>query len=69
MKYYKTVLIPIKVSEGNYCWGDGRICEHFDNEYGIPDCDLSNVIDFFKLKTDDKGRVLKPKACKNLKEI
>lgn len=40
-KYYETVLLPIKVAEGGYCWEQGRrICDHFDNEGGFPECTL-----------------------------
>jgi len=30
--FYKTVLFPIKVSEGDYCWGKGCCYPQFDNE-------------------------------------
>jgi len=64
MEYYKTVLMPIQVPIGDYCWGDGKCCEYFDNEGGYSSCDLN----FHSLKDDPKGRVLKPKECLNLKE-
>ena len=38
MKYYKTVLMPIHVTVGDYCFGDGRCCESFDNEGGYIRC-------------------------------
>jgi hypothetical protein len=62
--YTKTVMMPIEVTYGNYCWGDGRICPHFDNEGGHPSCDLS----FYPLKQDDKGQLLKPQKCIMLEE-
>jgi len=62
--YRKTVLMPIEVSEGDYCWGDGRICEHFDNEGGNPSCDLK----FYPLEFDTKGRIPKPVECLTLQE-
>lgn len=65
MKYYKTVLMPIKVSVGNYCWGNGRICEYFSNEGGHADCSLN----FDPLNKDKKGRVIKPEKCRTLKEV
>lgn len=62
-EYYKMVLMPIYVPVGNYCFGDKRICEHFDSEGGTPACTLN----FYPLKTDKEGRVLKPPKCQNLK--
>ena len=67
MKFYKTVLLPIMVSVGDYCWGDQRICGHFDNEGGHPYCQMS--YEFNPLKQDRKGRIPKPEKCKNLKEV
>ncbi len=65
MKFYKTVLMPIKVPVGNYCRGDKRICDHFDNEGGHPTCDLN----FRDIKYDRKtGYVPKPTECESLKE-
>ena len=68
-KYYKTVLMPIEVSVGDYCWEcsriEGRICGHFDNsEGGYPNCTLG----FTGLKEGINGSVRKPESCKNLKE-
>lgn len=68
-KYYKTVLMPIEVSVGHYCWEcsgiEGRICGHFDNsEYKNPQCGLG----FTGLKEGESGAVRKPDACKNLKK-
>lgn len=67
MKFYKTVLFPIKVSVGEYCWGrwGGRICEHFDNEGGPPVCGLG-IAD---LKFDKQGQVPKPQECLKLKGV
>lgn len=65
MEYYKKVLMPIEVSIGDYCWGDGRICEYFSNEGGWSDCSLG----FYPLNRDKKGRVLKPEKCRDLKEV
>lgn len=59
-----TVLLPIEVIAGDYCWdydsGDSS-CDHFNNEGGHSICDL----DFRYL--NDSVRVLKPDACKLLK--
>jgi len=70
INYYKKVLLPITVSEGDYCFGNGRCCEHFSNEFGYPQCNFN--MEFSggtDLKYDKKGRVFKLKVCKNLKEI
>jgi len=68
MKPYKTVLMPIQVTNNNYCWGSEKgqslCCPHFDNEGGHPTCDLD-----FDLPTNCYNGVLKPNRCKNLKEI
>jgi hypothetical protein len=66
VKFYKTVLMPIEVCVGDYCWGDRRICGHFSNEGGHPTCDLKFDLPY---KADMRGRVLKPKECKNLPEV
>ena len=69
MKYYKKVLWPIEVAEGDYCWGKDRICGHFDNEGGHATCSLG-VDKHSDLKYDRKtGYVLKPDSCRNLKEV
>ena len=68
MKIYKTVLLPIEVPIGDYCWGGHqmRICSHFDNEGGHPTCDLH--MDF--IHSDKKTFwVEKPDKCKRLKEV
>ncbi len=64
-KYFKTVLIPIQVTYGDYCWGgpDNRICGHFNNEGGHPTC----VLKIGTLKSDKEGYVPKPSECMNLK--
>ena len=69
MKYFKKVLMPIEVSAGNYCWGNGRICEHFglvyaSNKHVQRTCKLG----FHPLRKDKEERILKPKECKTLKE-
>ena len=58
MLFYKTVLMPIRVLVGGYCWGDGRCCEYFDNEGG-----MRCIRGFSPLEEDAKGRVLKPGGC------
>ena len=66
MKYYKTVLLPIEVAEGDFCFGAGRCCSHFTNYEGPPECDLR----IGNLKYDEKEyHCSKPIECKNLKEI
>ena len=64
MKYYKTVLMPIEVCEGDYCFGYGKVCPKFDNEGGHSTCTLG-----FDLTGCDQGtEVLKPIKCRELKE-
>lgn len=64
MKYYKTVLLPIEVPEGDLCFGEGRCCGHFDNYKGPPECTLK----IGDLEYDEKTSIVfKPIECKNLK--
>jgi hypothetical protein len=62
-----TVLRPITVPEGIFCWwwgrnlAEGEICDHFDNPGGHGICTLH----MGELK-DGGGGVLKPDACLNL---
>jgi hypothetical protein len=62
--FYKTVLMPISVPYGDFCFGEGRICEHFDSTGGYYTCDFN----FYPLERDRDGNVLKPKECRDLKE-
>jgi len=67
IKLYKTVLLPIKVPVGDYCWEPTpphTICDHFDNEGGHPNCNL----DLGLLKYEKEDGVLKPEKCRLLKE-
>ena len=60
-----TVLFPIRVPEGKYCWkGVEGICERFDNEGGHVSCDLG----FWQQTRTPEGDVLKPAACLELEE-
>ena len=66
---YKLVKHIIKVPLGHYCWewsSDSRsaICEHFDNEYGVSNCELR----FCPLKNMPEG-VLKAPECDELENI
>ena len=61
--YYKDVMLPIRVTIGNYCWGDERICGYFSNNGRYDKCTLG----FLPLERDEKERVLKPKGCRALK--
>lgn len=64
----KTVLMPIKVPEGDCCWDNsiawGGICTHFGNEGGHPTCALG-----FDLPLYSNNEVKKPKECLNLEDI
>lgn len=62
MNHTKTVLMPIKVPDCDYCWEPcvpHRICGHFDNEGGHLTCGLN----LDSLKYADGGGVKKPAAC------
>ncbi len=63
MRYYKTVLLPVQVPVGRYCWRD-RICPNFDNKDNIPTCKLG-----FEIRYNIQGYVPKPKKCLELKEV
>lgn len=65
MRNYKKVLLPVEVPFGIYCWSSEVVCPRIDNQSGYPICNLN----FFPLITDKLGNVLKPKECKDLKEI
>jgi len=41
INYYKKVLLPIIIAEGDYCFGNGRCCEHFSNEGEYPQCNFN----------------------------
>ena len=57
--YTKTVMLPIKVAYGDCCFGDDRICPHFDNTGGCMECQLG----FYPLTRDKNGQVMKPQEC------
>lgn len=59
MEHFKTVLNPIKVPVGDYCWGGSRTCKCFDNGGGHPYC----LLGFHPVMYDNEGRVPKPKIC------
>ncbi len=64
-KPYKTVLLPIEVCTGDYCWdGYEHICEYFDNPIGYGRC----ILEIANLERDKEGRYPKPKRCLELKE-
>jgi len=61
----KTVLYPIEVPEGIYCWRyDGRApsCQFFDNEGEHPNCNLN-----FSPQNQGHLGVIKPLKCDKLK--
>lgn len=65
--FYKTVMLPIKVAFGDFCWdgAEGRICDHFDNKGGHPTCGLNLDLNV-PLKYDTQHRIPKPAECLNL---
>lgn len=62
-RYSKTVLLPIKVPTGDFCWGKSKICEYFSNEGGYPTCDLGQDVEYNKY-----GDIPKPPKCRDLRE-
>ena len=67
----KTVLKPLKVPDGAFCWehsgpGRGPVCKHFDNEFALNKCTAGFWIETKEL--DVNGGYLKPVECLNLKE-
>ncbi len=64
---YKTILMPIQVPYGDYCWRgtmQGACCDYFDNHGGGQRCSKG----FYGLINAASGGVLKPDICKNLKQ-
>lgn len=61
----KTVLLPIKVPTGDFCWDQSVSCDYFDNEGGHPSCDLK----LGDLKYDKKSRCPKPNKCLTLQKV
>ena len=62
-----TVLLPIVVPEGKYCWGpwpDYEICGYFSNEGGHSTCAF-----LWDIKDEKHGWVLKSERCLSLKEV
>lgn len=58
----KTVLYPIRVPSGKFCWeysGDSGICQFFDNEGGVATCELK----FNNDQTEHADGVLKAPEC------
>lgn len=64
-EFYKTVLLPIKVCTGDYCWdGHKHVCGHFDNLAGSGRC----ILKIADLKMDKERHYPKPKKCSELEE-
>jgi len=64
---YETVLMPITVPIGKYCWNQEpphQVCMYFNNEHGHPGCELG----LYPLVEENSGSVLKPKTCLNFKK-
>lgn len=62
MSDYKTVLMPIRVPDNDYCWNGKIPCEHFDNYGGHGTCVLGMDPDHDR-KT---GLYPKPEECASL---
>jgi hypothetical protein len=68
--YYKIVLMPIQVTQDDYCLGGPplrRICGHLDTEGGHLTCDFK-LDELEHLKYEKNGTVKKPKKCLELQE-
>ena len=64
---YKTVLKPLTIPAGDYCWESKppyAICDYFDNDGGYPVCYMRHG----ELKYNIDGSVSKPRECLALKE-
>ena len=64
----KTVILPITVPSGSYCWefsGKFECCEHFSNEGGHPSCALG----FYNTTDKRGGGALKDPKCNALKTL
>jgi hypothetical protein len=64
-EYYKTVMMPVEVAVGDYCWEPHppyRICPHFCNSIGGNACALHVA----KLERNGEFGQLKPEACRVL---
>ncbi|HUU86687.1 MAG TPA: hypothetical protein VMX17_02945 [Candidatus Glassbacteria bacterium] len=59
----KIVLLPIVVSDTEFCWDGMIICPQFSSTGGHPTCDL----DIDMLRYNKAGDVPKPKRCLQLK--
>jgi hypothetical protein len=70
---YKKVKIITQVPDGEFCFGydaEGSFaCPHFDSYGGPAVCEIGKLIDGPKLHYDERGRVLKPEACRNLVQV
>jgi hypothetical protein len=63
MKMKQKVALVFCVPDGDYCWDEHDLCEHFNNERGILSCNFS----FWEQKREHgTSRVLKPFECKSL---
>lgn len=65
---FKTVMFPIQVPKGKYCWKyseDGAICKHLSSEFG-DECVLG--LDGGGFLESNSDGVLKPHKCNMLME-
>jgi hypothetical protein len=62
---YKTVLMPIKVPDGTFCFDRWATCGYFDNEGGHPRC----MLGFFPLDYNGHGDVPKHEKCRKLMRV
>jgi hypothetical protein len=59
---HKTVMLPIRVPDNDYCWDGMTPCSYFDNEGGHATCDLN----IGTIITTAEGWYRKPLKCRDL---
>lgn len=72
IKLFKTVSLPIKVPNTDFCYGGQTetkhhvTCGNFDNDGGHPTCRMNLSYD---LKYDKENQVPRPMKCRKLSEV
>lgn len=67
MRNYKTILLPIEVPNGKYCWQGQMPCEYFDNEGGHGRCTIPGL--YAREESRGSFNVLKDERCLNAQEV
>jgi hypothetical protein len=70
MSNYKTVMLPLEVPKGRYCWQYGKVntplCEFYDNEGGHSTCMLGVGFTPREIRKDSTG-IQKDPRCNALR--